>query len=56
MSDKYEEFVEALNSLCSEHDVHICTSGYDGLQVWDRDESYDDIYVENCIKSDKGDS
>lgn len=44
MSTKFKSFVEALNLLCKEHSVQLCTSGYDGLQVWDLKEGEDPIY------------
>lgn len=35
MTTKFVRFVAALEALCREHDVQLCTSTYDGLQVWE---------------------
>lgn len=35
MSQKFDKFMSALESLCKEHQVQISVSRYDRLQVWD---------------------
>jgi hypothetical protein len=35
MSAKFDRFVAALEALCREHDVELCASECDYLQVWD---------------------
>ena len=32
-SERFDRFVEALDALCKEHDVHLSTSGYDLFSV-----------------------
>lgn len=34
-SEKYTQFVAALETLCLKHGVQIATAARDGLQVWD---------------------
>lgn len=37
MSKKYDAFIFDLIDLCRQHHVQLTTSGYDLLQVWDRE-------------------
>ena len=43
MTQKYEAFVEALQKLCDEHKVHLSTSMYDLITVWDADPRDDPV-------------
>ncbi len=49
---KFVAFVAALEQLCKAHGVTLSTSGYDGLQVWDADDTTGPIYcagIEDCL-------
>jgi len=35
MSEKFEAFKAELIELCKKHEVLLCTSEYDELQLWD---------------------
>ena len=35
MSKKYDDFIKELEALCKKHEVYLCTSCCDYLQVWD---------------------
>lgn len=37
MTEKFDKFIEALTALCLEHDVHLTSGGYEGLEVWNRE-------------------
>ena len=33
-ANKYDNFVIELNDLCKKHNVNICASGYEHIEVW----------------------
>jgi hypothetical protein len=35
MSEKYDQFVKALEALCREHQVQLSISTYDTLDIWE---------------------
>lgn len=41
---KCTAFLAALRALCAAHGVTLSTSGYDGLQVWDRGPDADPLH------------
>jgi hypothetical protein len=41
---KFDRFVAALEALCREHQVQLCTSGYDGLDVKDLAAGEEPVY------------
>ena len=51
---KFTAFVAELEALCHKHGVHLCSSGYDGLQVWD-DDGFDGALtsagIDDCTKA-----
>ena len=52
-SKKFDRFVDALDKLCKEHDVHLTTSEYDVLSVWPADADADSKFFPAGIDTDR---
>jgi len=47
MTKKYNDFMKELEELCKKHEVYLCSSGYDSLQVWDASDG--DAFDYDCF-------
>lgn len=52
MTDKYNNFVDALRKLCKEHDVTLSLDIYDNLTVFDYD-GEEHLFFEDVVDKTK---
>lgn len=44
--ERAQEFLDEVRAVCRKHGMQICTSGYDGLQVWTLKDGEDELYAD----------